>query len=156
VPINEPGVFVGIDVSKVQLDVALRPTDDCWPVSHDERGIVTLVERLQAIQPALIVVEATGGLEVPLEHRLARSDADLAAAIVASPLWRVNDEMLPSTPGVGPVLSRTSVAEVPAWGVLNRQEVAALTGMAPFNRDSDTLRGKRSIWSGRAHVRAVL
>jgi hypothetical protein len=58
---HEPGMFVGIDVSKVQWDVALRPTNDCWYVSHDEPGIAILVERLQTIQPALIVLGATGG-----------------------------------------------------------------------------------------------
>lgn len=254
---NEPDVFVGIDVSKVQLDVAIRPTDDRWPVSNDEPGITILVERLRTIQPALIVLEATGGLEVPvagalaeaglpvvvvnprhardfakatgrlaktdpldaqglahfaeavrptprplpdaqaqalsalltrrrqlvqmltaerrrlqsapqriradiqahitwLERRLARTDDDLAAAIRSSPLWRAKDEILQSMPGVGPVLSRTLVAEVPELGLLNRQKIAALIGVAPFNCDSGTLRGKRVVWGGRAHVRAVL
>jgi transposase len=91
-----------------------------------------------------------------LERRLARSDDNLPAAIRSSSLWRVTAEILQSTPGVGPVLSRTLVAEVPELGTLNRQEIAALVGVAPFNRDSATLRGKRSIWGGRAHVRAVL
>jgi transposase len=254
---SEPQVFVGIDVSKAQLDVALRPIDDCWHVSNDELGITGLVERLQAVQPTLVVLEATGGLEVPvtgalaeaglpvvvvnprhardfakatgrlaktdtldarglahfaeavrptprplpeaqaqalsalltrrrqlvqmltaerrrlqtapqriradiqahiawLERRLACTDDDVAAAIHASPLWRAKDEILQSTPGVGPILSRTLVAEVPELGVLNRQEIAALIGVAPFNRDSGTLRGKRAVWGGRAHVRAVL
>jgi transposase len=254
---SEPDVLVGIDVSKVQLDIALRPTDDRWPVSNDEPGIALLVERLRTIQPVLIVLEATGGLEVPvagalaeaglpvvvvkprhardfakatgrlattdpleaqglahvaeavrptprrlsdaqaqalnalltrrrqlvqrltaarrrvhsaphriradiqahitwLERRLARTAADLAATIRSSPLWRATDEMLQSMPGVGPVLSRTLVAEVPAWGLLHRQEITALIGVAPFNCDSGTLRGKRVIWGGRAHVRAVL
>jgi transposase len=91
-----------------------------------------------------------------LERRLARTDEDLAAAIRSSPLWRAKDEMLQSIPGVGPVLSRTLVAEVPELGLLNRQEIAALIGVAPFNCDSGTLRGKRVVWGGRAHVRAVL
>ena len=64
--------------------------------------------------------------------------------------------MLQSTPGVGPVLSRTLVAEVPELGLLNRQEIAALIGVAPFNYDRGTLRGKRVVWGGRAPVRAVL
>ena len=254
---SEPQVFVGIDVSKAQLDVALRPTDECWHISTDEPGIATLVERLRTVQPTLVVLEATGGLEVPvtgalaeadlpvvvvnprhardvakatgrlaktdtldarglahfaeavrptprplpeaqaqalsalltrrrqlvqmltaerrrlqsalqriradiqahlawLERRLARTDADLAAAIRSTPLWRAKDEILQSTPGVGPILSRTLVAEVPELGVLNRQEIAALIGVAPFNRDSGTLRGKRAVWGGRTHVRAVL
>jgi transposase len=254
---SDPQVFVGIDVSKAQLDVALRPTDECWHVNNEESGIASLVERLRTMQPALIVLEATGGLEVPvtgalaeaglpvvvvnprhardvakatgrlaktdtldarglapfaeavrptprplpeaqaqalsalltrrrqlvqrltaerrrlqtaprqiradiqahiiwLTRRLARTDADVAAAIHASPLWRAKDEMLQSTPGVGPILSRTLVAEVPELGVLNRQEIAALIGVAPLNRDSGTVRGKRAVWGGRAQVRAVL
>jgi transposase len=254
---SEPGVLVGIEVSKAQLDVALRPTDDHWHVSHDEPGMAILVERLQAIRPALIVLEATGGLEVPgagalaaaalpgvvghprhardcaqapgrlattdtldarglahvaaavrptprplpgaeapalralvtrrrplgprrtaerqrlqsapqriradsrahiagLERRLARRDDDVAAASRSSPLWRVTAEIVQRTPGVGPVRSRTWVAEVPAWGALSRQEIAALAGVAPFTRERGTLRGQRSIWGGRAHVRAVL
>jgi transposase len=254
---SDPPVFVGIDVSKAQLDVALRPTDDGWHVNHDESGIAGLVERLRTVQPTLVVLEATGGLEVPvtgalaeaalpvvvvnprqardvaqatgrlaktdtldarglahfaeavrptprplpeaqaqalsalltrrrqlvqrltaerrrlqtapqqiwadiqahitwLTRRLARTDDDVAAAIYSSPLWRAKDEMLQSTPGVGPILSRTLVAEVPELGVLNRQEIAALIGVAPLNRDSGTWRGKRAVWGGRAHVRAVL
>jgi transposase len=58
---SAPQVVVGIDVSKAQLDVALRPTDDCWHVGNDESGITSLVERLQAVQPTLVVREATGG-----------------------------------------------------------------------------------------------
>jgi transposase len=254
---SDPQVLVGIDVSKAQLDVALRPTDDGWPVSHDALGIADVVERLQAVQPTLVVLAATGGLEGPgtgalaeaglpvvvvnprhgrdvatatgrlaktdtleaqglahcaeavrptprplpeahaqalsalvtrrrqlvqrltaerrrlqsapqriradlqahiagLERRLARTAADVAAASRSSPLWRATDEMLQRTPGVGPMLSRTLVAEVPALGALNRQEIAALIGVAPFNRESGTLRGNRAVWGGRAHVRAVL
>jgi transposase len=110
--------------------------------------------RLQAApQPIRADIQAhlTG-----LTRRLARSDADVAAAIHASPLWRATDEILQSTPGVGPILARTLVAEVPALGLLNRPEIAALIGGAPLNRDSGTIRGKRAVWGGRAHVRAVL
>jgi transposase len=68
---SAPQVVVGIDVSKAQLDVALRPTDDRWHVSHDEAGIASMVERLPAVQPTLIVREATGGLEGPVAGALA-------------------------------------------------------------------------------------
>ncbi len=254
---SEPQVFVGIDVSKAQLDVALRPTNDGWQVTNDASGIAGLVERLRTVQPTLVVLEATGGLEVPvtgalaeaglpvvvvnprparevakatgriaktdtldarglahvaaavrptprplpeaqaqalsalltrrrqlvqrltaarrrlqaapqpiradiqahitwLTRRLARTADDVAAAIHSRPLWRATDERLQSLPGGGPILSRTLVAEVPELGVLNRQEIAALIGVAPLNRDSGTLRGKRAVWGGRAHVRAVL
>jgi transposase len=247
----------GIAVSTAQLDVALRPTADCGHVSNDASGITGLVERLRAVQPTLVVLEATGGLEVPgtgalaeaglpvvvvhprhardcgkatgrlantaslearglahvaaavrptprplpeaqapawsalltrrrpvgqrrtaerrrlqtapqpiradiqahitwLTHRVARTADAVAAAIHASPLGRATEEMLPSTPGVGPMLARTLGAEVPALGGLNRQESAALIGVAPLNRDRGTWRGKRAVWGGRAHVRAVL
>lgn len=73
-----------------------------------------------------------------------------------SPLWREYDAILQSTPGVGPVLSRTLISQLPELGDLNRKEIAALVGVAPFNRDSGTWRGRRTIWGGRATVRAVL
>jgi transposase len=74
----------------------------------------------------------------------------------ASPVWREPDDRRPSPPGVGPVLSPTLVADRPAWATCSRQQVAALVGVAPLNRDSGTLRGKRTVWGGRAQVRAVL
>ena len=80
----------------------------------------------------------------------------MAAVIRSMPLWRAKDERLQSTPGVGPLRSRTLVAAVPEVGALNRQEIAALLGVAPLNRDRGTVRGKRAVWGGRAHVRAVL
>ena len=60
-------------------------------------------------------------------------------------LWRAKDALLQSTPGVGPVTSLTLLAELPELGTLNRRQIAALVGVAPFNRDSGTLKGKRSI-----------
>ena len=63
---SDPQVFVGIDVSKAQLDVAVRPTEDGWHVNNDASGIAGLVERLRMVQPTLVVLEATGGLEGPV------------------------------------------------------------------------------------------
>jgi transposase len=253
----EGPVFVGIDVAKAHLDIALRPTAEGWRVANDDAGIGPLVARLQDLRPALIVLEATGGLEVSvtaaltaaglpvvvvnprqardfakatgrlaktdaldahglayfaeavrpaprplpdaqtqalsahlarrrqlldmltaeknrlgsappvihadiqahitwLERRLADLNDDLGKAIRASSVWRERDDLLQSTPGVGPVLSYTLVADLPELGTLSRQQIAALVGVAPLNRDSGTLRGKRTVWGGRAHVRAVL
>ena len=70
--------------------------------------------------------------------------------------WHAQDALLQSTPGVGPRLARLLVAEVPALGGLNRPESAALLGVAPLTRDRGTGRGKRAVWGGRAHGRAVL
>jgi transposase len=68
----------------------------------------------------------------------------------------VKDNLLQSIPGVGKVLSATLLAELPELGKLNRRQIAALVGVAPYNRDSGKMRGKRSIWGGRASVRSVL
>lgn len=250
-------VFVGIDVSKDRLDVALRPSGDRWAVANEEPGLATLVERVRGLSPTLIVLEATGGLEAPLTgalaaaglpvvvvnprqvrdfakatgtlaktdaldarilaqfaevirpalrplpdaatqalsallarrrqligmrtaeqnrlgpappplrkgirahiawlaRQLARTDDDLAQAIRESPVWREKDDLLQSAPGVGPVLATTLVAGLPELGTLSRQQVAALVGVAPLNRDSGTLRGRRRVWGGRAQVRTAL
>lgn len=250
-------VFVGIDISKARLDVALRPAGSPFTVPHDDAGIATVVARLGALAPVGIVVEATGGLEVLLSGALATAglpvavvnprqvrdfaratgrlaktdtldaqilaqfaeavrparrplpdastqqlaalitrrrqlvemltaeknrrgraprglrsqiqthidwlaqhvaqlDQDLTTAVQASPIWRVHEELLRSVPGIGPVVTRTLLAELPELGTLTRKQIAALVGVAPLNRDSGTFRGKRTIWGGRATVRAVL
>jgi transposase len=249
--------FVGIDVAKAQLDIAVRPSGERWAVSNDADGVVTLVEQLQPLHPTLIVLEATGGLEriataalataglpvvvvhprqardfaratgqlaktdaldaralahfadvirptprpLPnaqtqelrallgrrqqligmrtaeqnrlagtsgrliqdieahiawLNARIATLDDDLETMLRASPLWRENDDLLQSVPGIGPVCARTLLLELPELGTLTRQQIAALVGVAPLNCDSGTLRGRRTIWGGRAHVRTVL
>jgi len=91
-----------------------------------------------------------------LETELKRADKDLDQSIRQSPIWRENEDLLRSVPGMGPVISRTLLAELPELGRLNRKQIAALVGVAPLNRDSGTLRGRRSIWGGRATVRAAL
>lgn len=250
-------MFVGIDVSKDTLDVALRPGSEAWQVKNDAAGIDALGVRLRELSPELVVLEATGGYEnaavavlaaagLPvvvvnprqvrdfakstgqlaktdridadvlalfaervrpevreltteagqeledllsrrrqilemlqaernrLEHakgpvrtdvmehirylkkRLVRVDTDLEQRIRESPAWRAKEDLLRSVPGVGPVVSRTLMAELPELGRLSRQEIAALVGVAPLNRDSGRRRGRRTIWGGRASVRAVL
>lgn len=83
-------------------------------------------------------------------------DAELREAVQASPLWQERGDLLRSVPGVGPVLTSTLLAELPELGQLGRRQLAALVGVAPMNRDSGTLRGRRTTWGGRASVRAVL
>lgn len=254
---NEKSV-IGIDVSKASFDVAVYPTGECWNSANDKADIAALSKRLQELAPQLIVLESTGGLELPLvselaalslpvvvvnprqvrdfakavgklaktdsidahmlakfgqavkpeirplkdeqaqeltallvrrrqvvdmltseknrlqgvsskrvrsdivahikwlEKRLNDVDGDLRKFIEASPVWRVKDKILQSTPGVGPVLSLTLIANLPELGSLNRKQIAALVGVAPLNRDSGFFRGSRSVWGGRAHVRSVL
>ncbi len=91
-----------------------------------------------------------------LSAELARLDADLDDRIQQSPVWREREDLLQSVPGIGPVMSRTVLAELPELGLLNRKQIAALVGVAPFNRDSGHLRGRRTIWGGRAPVRTAL
>jgi len=91
-----------------------------------------------------------------LEKRLSDVDDDLRRAIKASPLWRAKDNLLQSVPGVGPTSSAKLISSLPELGQLNRRQIAALVGLAPFNRDSGAFRGRRSIWGGRAQVRSVL
>jgi len=91
-----------------------------------------------------------------LERRVADVDRDLDRTIESSPIWRAKENLLRSVPGIGPVVSRTLLADLPELGRLNRKQIAALVGVAPLARDSGTLRGKRMVWGGRAPVRAVL
>ena len=250
-------LWVGIDVSKDFLDVHVRPTGLAFRVANDEAGIAALVARLQLSPPAALVLEATGGYEIPVvaalaaaglapavvnprqarrfaegvgrlaktdpldaavlahfaeavrpeprpvpdaearvlgdllarrrqlvqmrvseQHRLPTAsgairkgiqrhldyldrqikgiEADLAAAVQASPAWRARDELLQSVPGVGPQVSRTLLAELPELGTASGRQLSALCGLAPFNRDSGRRRGPRSIYGGRSHVRAAL
>jgi len=249
--------FVGIDVCKAQLDVAIRPTAQTLSVPNDKAGIKTLVKHLEKLQPNLVVLESTGGLErqimlaligaeiavvmvnprqvrdfakstgqlaktdridaailahyaqairpkprpLPdeptlelralttrrrqiidmivaeknhlataskairkrisahiayLQQELDRADRDLDRFIQKNPLWKENQEILCSTPSIGPVSSRTLLAELPELGSLGHKQISALVGLAPFPRDSGTLKGRRTIWGGRASVRTAL
>ena len=91
-----------------------------------------------------------------LEKEIDRADRELDEAIEASAAWKENEALLRSVPGVGPVLARTLLAELPELGALPHKRLSALVGVAPFNRDSGTFRGKREVWGGRAPVRAAL
>lgn len=91
-----------------------------------------------------------------LGKELERTDRELDDAVRESETWRGNEELLRSVPGVGPVLARTLLAELPELGTIAPKRLCALVGVAPFNRDSGTLRGKREVWGGRAPVRAAL
>ena len=248
-------VYVGIDISKDRLDVAVHASNEQWQFTNDTAGISRLRRMLKKISPTLIIFEATGGYEMPLylsldkagfsvamvnprqirdfaksTGKLAKTDLldarviahfgyaiqptprpvpenqrlkalisrriqllemvtmesnrqrgipkalkgrieahvawlkqeiddaddELRKIIEEDPAWREKDRLLQSTPGVGPALSGTLIAQLPELGALDRRQIAALVGVAPFNRDSGTMRGRRIIWGGRARVRAVL
>lgn len=91
-----------------------------------------------------------------LEQALREVDDDLRRLVRSSVLWRETDDLLRSAPGIGPVTSCTLIADLPELGHLDRRRIAALVGVAPFNRDSGTMRGRRIVSGGRASVRTVL
>ena len=91
-----------------------------------------------------------------LQKELTEIERALDDTIRKSPIWRETEDLLKSVPGIGNATARTLIAELPELGSLDRRKIAALVGLAPFNRDSGTLRGRRMIAGGRAPVRAVL
>lgn len=91
-----------------------------------------------------------------LQAELSELDGDIDGAIRESPAWQADADLLISVPGVGPATLRTLIAELPELGHLTRRKIAALAGLAPINRDSGTLGGRRAIAGGRSPVRAAL
>src|SRR5262249_13530427 len=91
-----------------------------------------------------------------LEAQLADLDRDINDSVRGSPIWRAADKLLTSVPGVGDVTSHTLIADLPELGQLDRRRIAALVGVAPVNRDSGQMRGKRAIAGGRSDVRNAL
>jgi transposase len=251
-------IFVGIDVSKDRLDVAVRPSGEKFVVERNPAGLESLAVRLQALSPRVIALEATGGFEtvvaaalsaaglpivvvnpaqvrafakalgqraktdpidaaviahfaeatkpeprplpdeatrlladlvarrrqilemmgaerqrekrmtIPrlrksiarlikaLEKELTSVDTDINDAVRGSPAWREKEDLLASVPGVGPVIARTLIAELPELGQLGRKQIAALAGLAPFTRQSGQWRGRSFIGGGRTAVRTAL
>ena len=249
--------YVGIDVGKTWLDVALWGSDEAWRVSNDEAGVAKIMEWIKGLKPRLIAVEATGGYEQlavqtmlmdsqPVavvnptrvralskatgklaktdvidarliaeyafkihpeaqepkeaneirlnalvsrreqlvvmrtaeqnrvgtvlnslradvdEHiewmdvRITELEEQINELIDSLPEWREQAERLDSIPGVGMITAMTVLAEMPELGQLDRQKIAALAGLAPFNNDSGKKRGKRRIFGGRKGIRRVL
>ena len=91
-----------------------------------------------------------------LQEELSKIEQELDTAIRGTPIWRESEDLLKSVPGVGNTLARSLIADLPELGTLDRKKIAALVGVAPFNRDSGTLRGRRTVWGGRSAIRATL
>ena len=102
------------------------------------------------------MIKSVDRLLKALQRELSDLEADLDDTVRGAPVWRETEELLKSVPGIGDVTARTLIADLPELGTLDRKKIAALVGVAPFNRDSGTLRGKRAVWGGRANVRATL
>jgi transposase len=91
-----------------------------------------------------------------LERELNAVDTEIDTAVRGSPAWREREDLLSSVPGVGPVVARTLIAELPELGALGRKQIAALAGLAPYTRQSGRWKGKTFIGGGRSSVRTVL
>jgi transposase len=140
-----------------------RPLPDA-----DRRNLIDLVARrrqlvdmrtAEKIRRSQIAAHLRPGLEAHLDwlsKAITELDGDIGNALRASPLWRVDDDLLQSLPGLGPVNRALMIAKLPELGKLSRRKIAALVGVAPMNRDSGTLRGRRTIKGGRADVRSAL
>jgi transposase len=102
------------------------------------------------------MIKSIDRLLLALQKELSDLEQELDDTIRGTPAWREAEDLLTSVPGVGPAVARTLLADLPELGRLDRKRIAALVGVAPLNRDSGTLRGRRTIWGGRANVRAAL
>lgn len=91
-----------------------------------------------------------------LDRHLADTDNEIRKLIEDSPVWQAKEELLTSAPGVGSITARVLIGRLPELGELDHKQIAALAGLAPFNRDSGTLRGQRMVWGGRSDVRCAL
>lgn len=111
--------------------------------------------RLQT-EPVREVWKSIQKLIQTLDKQIASLEIQIQKLIQKSPIWNENQQLLSSVPGVGPQTASTLLAHLPELGQLNRRKIAALVGVAPFNRDSGRCRGRRSIWGGRAQVRKTL
>ena len=150
-------MFVGIDVAKAdaeaqELEALLARRRQLLEMLQAERN------RLGQVfwKGKRLVRKSLKAHIAFLERELRMTDTDLGEMVKNSPAWRERDELLQSVPGVGPVLSRTLLADLPELGRLSRREIAKLVGVAPLSRDSGTMRGRHFVQGGRATVRAVL
>ena len=126
-------------------------------VARRHQVVIMLVAEKNRLGSTIIAVRH--GIEAHiawLERELADLDQGLRQALCQSPVWREKDNLLRTVPGIGEQASLTLLACLPELGTLSRQQVAALVGVAPYNRDSGTWRGKRTVWGGRARVRSAL
>jgi transposase len=150
-----------------QFGVALQPAATVLP-SADTQMLAALVSRRRQLVEMRTMehnrrLSALPTVQARLDKHLTWLDDEIAALtqeisdfIQRTPAWAEQDALLQSVPGIGPVTARTLLAELPELGAIDRKQIAALVGVAPFNHDSGRLRGKRFIQGGRHAVRSVL
>lgn len=103
-----------------------------------------------------LVMRTIRAVQETLKKQLKQLDDELQRTIEQTPVWRKKQQLLKSVPGVGPQTAMALLVELPELGNCSRQQIAALAGIAPLNRDSGTMRGQRSVWGGRRAVRSAL
>jgi len=146
---------------------AVNPEVRPWPDHLTQQMDALMTRRRQLVQ--MLAAERNHLVSAPvqvqnyvkehivqLEELIKKLDQDIDQMITRSPIWKAKENLLLSVKGVGPVLSRTLLAELPELGRLSRQEISKLVGVAPLNNDSGKHKGKRSCWGGRASVRGPL
>jgi transposase len=148
----------------VAIQPPLRPVDDAQTLVFAE----LLTRRRQLVQMRVAesnrlaqardrrVRKSIEGIIKLLERQIASLDDEIDQHIQRSPIWKEKEDLLTGVTGIGPTTARTLLAELPELGTASRQQIAALVGLAPFNRDSGKFRGQRTITGGRAPVRSVL
>jgi transposase len=129
-----------------ELVARRRQVIEMMVAERNRRRMATQRRVIRAIERHLAV----------LQTELSELEGDIDDAIRNTPAWQADADLLQSVPGVGPATLRTLIAELPELGQLTRRKIAALVGVAPINRDSGTLRGRRSIAGGRSAVRTAL
>lgn len=147
---------------------ALRPPVWTMPDADAQKLQGLLTRRMQLVQMQTMEKNRLEAIAVSrvrrsvqnviraLEREVRKADQDLGKAIRACPAWAAKDDLLQSIPGIGPIVSRTLLAQMPELGTLTREQAAALAGVAPINRESGQYKGKRMIAGGRALVRSML
>lgn len=142
---------------------AIRPLPDAETqlladLVSRRRQIVAMIgaERQRQKRAPVRIAKSIVRLIKALEKELASLDGDIDDAVRGSPAWREKEDLLASVPGIGQTIARTLIAELPELGSLDRRQVAALVGLAPWTRQSGQWRGKSFIGGGRAAVRAAL
>ncbi len=146
---------------RVQPEIRLLPSQKAREMGNLLARRRQLIEMLTAEHNRLLQADDSirPGIEIHikwLEEAISTINDDLDRQIRSSPAWFQKDNLLKSVPGIGKVVSTTLLIELPELGQLNRRKIAALVGVAPLNRDSGTMRGKRTVWGGRAKLRSVL
>jgi transposase len=123
-------------------------------VSEKNRQSTLLIQR--SAKPGKRVLKSLASHIDWLRKQIEDLDEEIDDTIKQSPIWREKDDLLQSIKGVGSVTARILISYLPELGMLNRKQIAALVGLAPFNHDSGRHNGRRSIWGGRAEVRTAL